>query len=66
MRSADRETGISDSELLRRVNGGDPDAFSLLFDRLSPVALGVLVRILGQLPKAEEASLRVSDSHGIS
>jgi len=45
---------ISDVELLRRVGGEDPDAFLALFDRFSPVVLGVLVRLLRQRASAEE------------
>jgi RNA polymerase sigma-70 factor (ECF subfamily) len=46
--------GVSDVALLRRVSGGDSKAFAELFDRVSPLALGVLVRLLGQRSSAEE------------
>jgi RNA polymerase sigma-70 factor (ECF subfamily) len=40
--------------LLGRVQGGDREAFAALFDRHAPVVLGLLVRILGSRPEAEE------------
>jgi RNA polymerase sigma-70 factor, ECF subfamily len=40
--------------LVGRVRAGDRDAFAELFDRHAPVVLGLLVRILGSRPEAEE------------
>jgi len=37
-----------------RIAAGDRDAFARLFDRHSPIALGLLVRILGRHSEAEE------------
>jgi RNA polymerase sigma-70 factor (ECF subfamily) len=43
-----------DDYLMGRVAAGDRDAFARLFDRHSPVVLGLLVRILGRRSEAEE------------
>jgi len=43
-----------DAELVRRIAGGDGDALSKLFDLHSPVALGLLSRMLGARSEAEE------------
>ena len=43
-----------DRRLVARVAGGDRDAFAALFDRHSPVVLGVLMRMLGDRAEAEE------------
>jgi RNA polymerase sigma-70 factor (ECF subfamily) len=43
-----------DRRLLARVAGGDRDAFAALFDRHSPVVLGVLARMLRDRAEAEE------------
>ena len=40
--------------LIRRIASGDGDALTRLFDLCSPVALGLLVRILGDRAEAEE------------
>lgn len=40
--------------LLGRIRAGDRDAFAALFDRHAPVVLGLLLRILGSRPEAEE------------
>lgn len=44
----------SDENLVRRVAAGDSDAFAALFDRQSPGALGLLIKILGSRGEAEE------------
>lgn len=43
-----------DTYLLRRIASGDGDALTELFDRHSPVVLGLLVRIVGGRAEAEE------------
>ena len=48
----ERET--SDVVLMDRVQSGDAHAFAQLFDRLSPIVLGLLLRILRQRAEAEE------------
>ncbi len=45
---------LEDNYLMGRVAGGDREAFARLFDRHSPVVLGLLVRILGRRSEAEE------------
>jgi RNA polymerase sigma-70 factor (ECF subfamily) len=45
---------LQDAVLLGRVAHGDPAAFATLFDRHSSVVLGLLVRMLGRRPEAEE------------
>lgn len=42
-------------DLMSRVAGGDGEAFARLFEIHAPVALGLLVRILGRRSEAEEA-----------
>lgn len=44
-----------EADLIDRVAGGDGEAFARLFEAHAPVALGLLVRILGQRSEAEEA-----------
>ncbi len=41
-------------DLMSRVAGGDGEAFARLFEVHAPVALGLLVRILGRRSEAEE------------
>lgn len=43
-----------DRSLLARIAAGDREAFAALFDRHSPVVLGVLVRLLRDRAEAEE------------
>jgi len=43
-----------DNFLMGRIAAGDRDAFARLFDRHSPVVLGLLIRILGRRSEAEE------------
>lgn len=43
-----------DRRLVARVAGGDRDAFAALFDRHSPLVLGVLMRMLRDRAEAEE------------
>lgn len=43
-----------ESALIRRIASGDGEALTRLFDLHSPVALGLLVRILGDRAEAEE------------
>lgn len=45
---------LQDAVLLGRVARGDRAAFATLFDRHSSVVLGLLVRMLGRRPEAEE------------
>lgn len=45
---------LDDVRAMTRVAAGDPDALATLFDRHSPVVLGVLTRMLGQRGEAEE------------
>lgn len=47
-------TSLDDANLLRRIASGDGDALTRLFDRHSPVVLGLLVRMLGGRAEAEE------------
>jgi RNA polymerase sigma-70 factor (ECF subfamily) len=48
------QSSSTDNDLLRRIAAGDGDALTRLFDLHSPVALGLLVRILGDRAEAEE------------
>jgi len=43
-----------ETDLVRRIASGDGDALTRLFDLHSPVALGLLVRMLGGRAEAEE------------
>jgi RNA polymerase sigma-70 factor (ECF subfamily) len=45
---------LDDSALIHRIASGDGDALARLFDLHSPVALGLLVRILGDRAEGEE------------
>jgi RNA polymerase sigma-70 factor (ECF subfamily) len=47
-------TAPSDTDLIARVAGGDTDAFSALYARHSRAVFGVLLRLAGQRPLAEE------------
>lgn len=46
---------VSDQELMRRVQGDDPDAFATLYDRLAPRALSIAFRINADHERAQEA-----------
>jgi RNA polymerase sigma-70 factor, ECF subfamily len=43
-----------ETDLMRRIAAGDGGAFAHVFERHSPAALGLLVRILGRRSEAEE------------
>ena len=43
-----------DAGLLRAVAGGDESAFAKVYDRYSPILLGLLLRILRSRPEAED------------
>ena len=45
---------LEDIRLMGRVSGGDREAFAILFDRHSPVVLGMLRRMLRRHDLAEE------------
>ena len=45
---------LEDIQLMGRVADGDREAFSTLFERHAPLALGVLTRMLGRRDEAEE------------
>lgn len=45
----------TDEDLMRRITGGDREAFAHLFGRHAPTALALASRILRQSPLAEEA-----------
>jgi RNA polymerase sigma-70 factor, ECF subfamily len=47
-------TVLSDDDLLARVTGGDRDAFTVLYRRYERPVFGVLLRLAGQRPLAEE------------
>jgi RNA polymerase sigma-70 factor (ECF subfamily) len=47
-------TAAEDIHLMGRTAAGDREAFASLFDRHSPVVLGLLVRVLGSRSEAEE------------
>lgn len=49
----------SEAELLQAVASGDQQALARLYDRLSPVVLGLARRMLGQGPEADEVCLEV-------
>lgn len=49
-----REDDRSEEELVRRTVERDTDAFARLFDRHSPCALGLLLKMLGSRGEAEE------------
>ena len=58
-RSASYDPSVSpetaaDTDLLRRVAGGDREAFGRLFDRHAPGVLGLLVRLVKRRAEAEE------------
>lgn len=48
------ESLLDDSTLLRRVAGGDREAFAHLYDRHSPQVFGLLVRMIRRRAEAEE------------
>lgn len=52
--SMEPSSSPDDADLLRRIASGDGNALTRLFDRHSPVVLGLLVRILGGRAEAEE------------
>ncbi len=45
---------LDDHELIRRIVGGDQQALGLLYDRFSPILLGLANRILDRFEDAEE------------
>ncbi len=47
-------TAAEDIHLMGRIAAGDREAFARLFDRHSPVVLGLLLRVLGSRSEAEE------------
>ena len=51
----DRDLGLmADEDLLARVDGGDPDAFEVIYDRHSRVAFSLAFRLLGDRQAAED------------
>ena len=45
-----------DGDLLARVNAGDPDSLETLYDRYSPYAHGLALRMLGSREEADEVT----------
>lgn len=45
---------MPDVELIRRITRGDPPALGALYDRHSGLLLGMLTRVLGSVPEAED------------
>jgi RNA polymerase sigma-70 factor (ECF subfamily) len=52
--AAEALAGASDEALVTRVAGGDRDAFTVLYRRFERPVFGVLLRLAGQRPLAEE------------
>ena len=48
------QTDAEDAELLRAVARGQEPAFARIYDRYSPILLGLLLRILRSRPEAED------------
>ena len=48
------QTDAEDADLLRAVAGGDERAFASVYDRYSPILLGLLLRILRSRAEAED------------
>jgi RNA polymerase sigma-70 factor (ECF subfamily) len=55
-----QQTDAEDAELLRAVARGDEAAFARIYDRYSPILLGLLLRILRNRPEAEDVLQEVS------
>jgi len=51
---ANQQTDAEDAELLRAVARGDEAAFARVYDRYSPILLGLLLRILRSRAEAED------------
>jgi RNA polymerase sigma-70 factor (ECF subfamily) len=49
-----QQTDAEDAELLRAVARGDESAFARVYDRFSPILLGLLLRILRSRAEAED------------
>ena len=49
-----QQTDAEDAELLRAVARGDESAFARVYDRYSPILLGLLLRILRSRAEAED------------
>jgi RNA polymerase sigma-70 factor (ECF subfamily) len=49
-----QQTDAEDAELLRAVARGDESAFARVYDRFSPILLGLLLRILHSRAEAED------------
>lgn len=45
---------VDDEQLMTQIQRGDEAALSTLYDRYAPIVLGVLTRIIGERPAAEE------------
>lgn len=54
MSLANPQTDAEDAELLRAVARGDESAFARVYDRYSPILLGLLLRILRSRAEAED------------
>ncbi len=54
MSLANQQTDAEDAELLRAVARGDESAFARVYDRYSPILLGLLLRILRSRAEAED------------
>ncbi len=54
MSLANQPTDTEDAELLRAVARGDESAFARVYDRYSPILLGLLLRILRSRAEAED------------
>lgn len=54
MSLANQQTDAEDAELLRAVARGDEAAFARVYDRYSPILLGLLLRILRSRAEAED------------
>jgi RNA polymerase sigma-70 factor (ECF subfamily) len=47
------------SALIRRIDGGDSSALMTLYDGTSPLVFGLVLKIVGEIPSAEETLLDV-------
>ncbi len=49
------ENGTDDEDLVRRIGAGEAEALAAFYDHHAPRALGIITRVLGPGPEAEDA-----------